>query len=55
MVQDLINLHETVVKTMRKAASQAGDGGDMVTEDMLTARLAFHEQALWMLRSVIAQ
>ncbi|PLW77344.1 Dps family protein [Cohaesibacter celericrescens] len=54
MVHDLIALHETVVRKIRKTARKAGDAGDMVTEDMLTARLTFHEQALWMLRSVIS-
>ena len=54
MVADLIKDHETAVRTMRKAASKAGDSGDVVTEDMLTARLTFHEKALWMLKATIA-
>ena len=29
--------------------------GDLVTSDMLTARMTFHEKALWMLRAIIAQ
>ncbi|MDJ0931047.1 hypothetical protein [Breoghania sp.] len=48
MVKDLISDHETVVKTMREA-------GDLVTGDMLTARLTFHEKALWMLRAIITE
>ena len=55
MVNDLISDHETAVKTMRKAATDAGDAGDVVTEDMLTARLTFHEKGLWMLRAIVAQ
>ena len=55
MVADLINEHEQAVRDMRKAATTAGDNDDVVTEDMLTARLTFHEKALWMLRSVIAE
>ena len=52
MVEDLIALHEDLVRTLRRAATQAGENADMVTEDMLTARLAFHEKALWMLRAI---
>ncbi len=55
MVRDLIAEHEDAVKTMRKAGQKAGEAGDLVTEDMLTARLTFHEKALWMLRAIIAQ
>ena len=54
MVNDLIDDHEAAVRTMRKAAEKAGDAGDVVTEDMLTARLTFHEKALWMLRATIS-
>lgn len=54
MVADLIADHEEAVRAMRKAATKAGDNDDVVTEDMLTARLGFHEKALWMLRAVIA-
>lgn len=55
MVCDLINDHEAAVKIMREAAERAGEGDDMVTEDMLTQRLTFHEKALWMLRAIIAE
>jgi len=54
MVADLIKDHEQTVRDMRKAAGEAGENEDNVTEDMLTARLNFHEKALWMLRSVVA-
>lgn len=54
MIEDLIATHEKAVRTMRKAATMAGDAGDVVTEDMLTARLTFHEKALWMLRAIVA-
>lgn len=55
MVNDLIADHEAAVKLMRKAAEAAGDDGDVVTEDMLTARLAFHEKGLWMLRAIASR
>lgn len=54
MIADLIEDHEAAVRAMRDAAELAGDKGDVVTEDMLTARLTFHEKALWMLRAIIA-
>ncbi|MHC5652387.1 Dps family protein [Stappia sp. ICDLI1TA098] len=52
MIADLIADHRAAVKSMRKAAEKAGEVGDVVTEDMLTARLTFHEKALWMLRAI---
>lgn len=55
MVADLIADHEAAVKLMREAGERAGEAGDMVTEDMLTQRLTFHEKALWMLRAIVAE
>lgn len=55
MVNDLIGDHEDAVKTMREAAQAADAAGDVVTTDMLTDRLTFHEKALWMLRATIAE
>ena len=55
MVKDLIQEHEAAVRSMRQAGEKAGDAGDLVTEDMLTARLTFHEKALWMLRATIGE
>lgn len=55
MVKDLIADHEAAVKTMRKAGVKADEAGDLVTSDMLTDRMTFHEKALWMLRSIIAE
>jgi starvation-inducible DNA-binding protein len=54
MIGDLIASHEEAVRQMREAGGKAGDAGDLVTEDMLTARLTFHEKALWMLRAIAA-
>lgn len=55
MVDDLIKSHQHAVKKMRDAAKLAGENEDVVTEDMLTERMAFHEEALWMLRSIVAK
>ena len=53
MVTDLVSTHEEAVRNMREAAARAGDADDVVTEDMLTQRLNFHEKALWMLRAIV--
>lgn len=55
MVRDLIDAHEAAVRDMRDAAKAAGDADDVVTEDMLTQHLNFHEKALWMLRAIITE
>jgi starvation-inducible DNA-binding protein len=54
MVEDLIASHEAVVREMRDAAEKAEKASDLVTTDMLTERLAFHEKAIWMLRAIAA-
>ncbi len=54
MVEDLIAEHEASTRNIRKAAKAADDGDDMVTTDMLTDRLAFHEKAIWMLGATIS-
>jgi starvation-inducible DNA-binding protein len=53
MIQDLVNSHETISAEMRDMATYAGDNGDVVTEDLLTERITFHEKAAWMLRALI--
>ncbi|WP_319772397.1 DNA starvation/stationary phase protection protein [Breoghania sp.] len=55
MVKDLVADHEAAVRVMRKAGVKADEAGDLVTADMLTARMTFHEKALWMLRAIITQ
>lgn len=55
MVEDLIKEHEAFCRTLRDAGEMAGENRDLVTEDMLTARLTFHEQAVWMLRATAAK
>ncbi|TYC51332.1 DNA starvation/stationary phase protection protein [Rhodobacterales bacterium] len=55
MISDLVKSHEAISAEMRDVASYAGDHGDVVTEDMLTARITFHEKAAWMLRAIITE
>ena len=51
----LIADHEAITRTFRKAVQVADDDDDIVTADMLTARMGAHENAAWMLRSIIAR
>lgn len=53
MVEFLAKDHEKMVKRLRQAAIDAEEVDDLVTTDMLTERLAFHEKAIWMLRAII--
>ncbi|WP_417669695.1 Dps family protein [Roseibium sp.] len=55
MVEDLVASHEKLSAEMRDMAEYAGDNSDPVTEDLLTERIAFHEQAAWMLRALITE
>lgn len=55
MVEDLIHDHEAAIRKMRTAAALAEEHEDYVTNDMLTARMTFHEKAVWMLRALITE
>ena len=52
MCQNLAEDHNKIAKRLHDLISAAGDAGDPVTEDLATARSAFHEKAAWMLRSI---
>jgi len=54
MIEDLVNSHEVISAEMRDIAEYADGQDDLVTADMLTARIAFHEKAAWMLRALIS-
>lgn len=53
MIENLIADHETVAKNFRETAELAEEHKDLVTADMLTARIQFHEQAIWMLKAIV--
>jgi starvation-inducible DNA-binding protein len=55
MLETLCNDNEIVVRRFRSAIPQAEAADDHVTADMLTDRIAYHEKAIWMLRSLLAQ
>ena len=54
MVEELVDDHEALARLLREGAGQAEELEDFVTHDLLTARLAFHEKAIWMLRAIVA-
>ena len=55
MIAELLRDHETTARTARSALAAARTAGDAPTEDLLTHRLAAHEKAAWMLRSLLAE
>ena len=55
MVETLAKDHETVCRSLRVAVEFCDSKDDFVTADMLTARLAWHEEAIWMLRASLAE
>ncbi len=55
MVQLLVDGHEAVARTARSVFPLADKAGDEPTADLLTQRLAVHEQAAWMLRSLLEE
>jgi starvation-inducible DNA-binding protein len=54
MVEDLASDHEKLAHRLHALIGLVEGHKDPVTEDLATARSAFHEQAAWMLRSLAA-
>ena len=52
MLSNLVNGHESLVKTLKDALNVAQDNSDEVTSDVCLARLQLHEKTLWMLKSL---
>jgi starvation-inducible DNA-binding protein len=55
MIKELESDHEAVAKRMRGVVKIAESLDDTVTADLLTARIEFHEKAVWMLRSILGR
>lgn len=55
MCKILASDHERVAHRFHALIKIAGEQNDPVTEDLATERAAFHEQAAWMLKAMIAQ
>ena len=53
MVRILVEGHEAVARTARGIFPLADKASDEPTADLLTQRLTVHEQAAWMLRSLL--
>jgi starvation-inducible DNA-binding protein len=53
MVRILVEGHEAVARTARGVFPLADKANDEPTADLLTQRLAVHEQTAWMLRSLL--
>lgn len=53
MVAILVQGHEAVARTARSIFPMADAAHDEPTADLLTQRLAIHEQTAWMLRSLL--
>ena len=52
MCRDLADDHDRIAKRLHELVELSDEHNDPVTEDLATARSAFHEQASWMLRSL---
>lgn len=55
MCQSLADDHERIAHRLHALVKLAGEKNDPVTEDLATERSAFHEQAAWMLKALIAK
>ncbi len=53
MIENLLKLHENVVKSAQIAKELADDVDDEEFEDIVISRIKFHQKAIWMLRSII--
>ncbi|NQV39270.1 MAG: DNA starvation/stationary phase protection protein [Nitrosopumilus sp.] len=54
MVSNLLEDHETIIKSIREKASEtSGQYGDAGTEDFLIGLMQKHEKTAWMLRSIL--
>jgi starvation-inducible DNA-binding protein len=55
IVVDLVADHAAAVRRMREVALKADSLEDIVSHDMLVARMTWHEKTMWMLGAVISK
>lgn len=55
MILELAKDHQRVATQLRNAVHEAEKADDVFTADLLTARIGAHEEAAWMLNSLVAQ
>ncbi|MBL8020034.1 MAG: DNA starvation/stationary phase protection protein [Leptospirales bacterium] len=53
MIKNLVEGHESVIRTARSVFPTAEKASDEATVDLLTQRLQIHEKTAWMLRSLL--
>lgn len=53
MIRQLVDGHETIVRTAREVFPTAEKAADEPTADLLTQRMQVHEKTAWMLRSLL--
>lgn len=53
MIKQLVESHETVIRTSRSAFPAAEKANDQASLDLLTQRIQLHEKTAWMLRSLL--
>ncbi len=53
MLQDLLKDHMIVIELIQALNIASEDAGDAATADLAAARLAWHQEAAWMLRSTL--
>ncbi|WP_425085528.1 Dps family protein [Ruegeria profundi] len=54
MINQLVADHEAIARNLRETAATAARYGDGATEDLMNARMAKHEEAVWMLKAIVA-
>lgn len=53
MIANLVESHETLIRTARSVFPKAEEASDEATADLLTQRIQLHEKTAWMLRSLL--
>jgi starvation-inducible DNA-binding protein len=53
MVGALLDMHKKAVEDIAETRDHAADAGDKETEDLMIARVQFHEKTIWMLKSYL--
>ncbi len=52
-VQALVTANEKLVADAAQARAAAGAANDAESQDLMTARITFHQKTIWMLKSFL--
>ena len=55
MIRQLVEGHETVIRTAREVLETVESANDQTSADLLATRMSVHEKTAWMLRSLLPQ